>query len=32
MFNDQLLFLHVYGKQKLISSSHTILFKAVIFC
>jgi hypothetical protein len=26
MFNDQLLFLHLYGNQTIISSSHTILF------
>jgi len=31
MFNEQLLFLHLYGNQKLISSSYTILFKSVIF-
>jgi hypothetical protein len=31
MFNDQLLFLHLYGNQTIISSSHTILFKLVIF-
>jgi len=31
-FDDQLLFLHLYGNQKLISSSHTILFKSAIFC
>jgi hypothetical protein len=31
MFNDQLLFLHLYGNQTIISSSHTILFKLVFF-
>jgi hypothetical protein len=31
MFNLSLLFLHLYGNQNLISSSHTILFELVIF-
>jgi len=32
MFYDQLLFLHLYGNLSIISSSHTILFKVLIYC
>lgn len=32
MFYDQLLFLNLYGNLSIISSSHKIVFKVLIFC